>query len=96
MCRLFLVATSMSDKQIALTVGVSNETIKWHVKNLFRNPNAATRKHLIDWVCMADLLDCLASVGILMKYHHNPRIYCTSSYQMGSVLYRGFTRSGGQ
>jgi LuxR family maltose regulon positive regulatory protein len=61
MCRLFLLATSRSDKQFSLAMGVSSETIRWHVKNLFRKPNAATRKHLIDRSRMTDLLDSLDS-----------------------------------
>ena len=51
----------MSNKQIALAMGVSSETIKWHVKNLFGKLNAGTRKHLIDRARMAGLLDSLVA-----------------------------------
>ena len=54
---LRLLATNMSNKQIALAMGVSSETVKWHVKNLFGKLNAGTRKHLIDRARMAGLLD---------------------------------------
>lgn len=53
---LGLLANNMSNKQIALAMGVSSETIKWHVKNLFGKLNAGTRKHLIDRARMAGLL----------------------------------------
>lgn len=58
---LRLLANNMSNKQIAIAMGVSSETIKWHVKNLFAKLNAGTRKHLIDRARMAGLLDGLVS-----------------------------------
>ena len=54
---LRLLASNMSNKQIALAMGVSSETIKWHVKNLFGKLNAGTRRHLVDRARMAGLLD---------------------------------------
>jgi LuxR family maltose regulon positive regulatory protein len=38
------LAASLSNKEIALTLGLSDETIKWHLKNLFRKLEAADRK----------------------------------------------------
>ena len=58
---LRLLATNMSNKQIALAMGVSSETVKWHVKNLFGKLNAGTRRHLIDRARMAGLLDGLVT-----------------------------------
>ncbi len=42
-----LLANNLSNKQIGLAMGVSDETIKWHLKNLFGKLNAGSRKHLV-------------------------------------------------
>ena len=54
---LQLLAGNMSNKQIALAMGVSDETVKWHLKNLFGKLNAGTRKHLLDRARMVGILD---------------------------------------
>ena len=54
---LQLLAGNMSNKQIALAMGVSDETIKWHLKNLFGKLNAGTRKHLLDRARVMGILD---------------------------------------
>jgi LuxR family maltose regulon positive regulatory protein len=54
---LQLLAGNMSNKQIALAMGVSDETIKWHLKNLFGKLNAGTRKHLLDRARIMGILD---------------------------------------
>ena len=58
---LALLINNMSNKQIALAMGISSETIKWHIKNLFKKLNAGTRKHLVDRARMAGLLEDLGS-----------------------------------
>lgn len=53
---LQLLAANMSNKQIALAMDISGETIKWHMKNLFGKLNAGTRKHLVDRARMLGIL----------------------------------------
>lgn len=57
---LQLLAGNMSNKQIALALGVGVETVKWHMKNLFDKLNAGTRKHVLDRARMLGILDSLA------------------------------------
>lgn len=54
---LQLLAGNMSNKQIALAMGVSDETVKWHLKNLFGKLNAGTRKHLLDRARVMGILE---------------------------------------
>ena len=54
---LRLLATNLSNKQIALAMGVSDETIKWHFKNLFRKLNAGSRAHLLQRARMVGMVD---------------------------------------
>ena len=44
---LELLARSLSNKEIALAMQVGEETIKWHLKNLFGKLDAGTRKHAV-------------------------------------------------
>ena len=53
---LRLVARNLSRKQIALALGVGDETVKWHLKNLFSKLNAGTREHLVVRARMLGLL----------------------------------------
>jgi LuxR family maltose regulon positive regulatory protein len=53
---LGLVARNLSNKQIALALGVGDETVKWHLKNLFGKLNAGTRDHLVARARMLGLL----------------------------------------
>jgi LuxR family maltose regulon positive regulatory protein len=45
---LALLDKGMSNKQIARAMGIGDETVKWHVKNLFLKLSAGTRKHVVD------------------------------------------------
>jgi LuxR family maltose regulon positive regulatory protein len=54
---LQLLAGNMSNKQIAQAMGISDETVKWHLKNLFSKLYAGTRKHLVDRARMLGILD---------------------------------------
>ncbi len=47
----------MSNKEIARAMVVSEETIKWHMKNLFSKFNAAGRKHVVARARMLGLVD---------------------------------------
>jgi LuxR family maltose regulon positive regulatory protein len=54
---LGLLASSLSNKQIALALGVGDETIKWHLKNVFGKLGAGTRRHALDRARMLGILD---------------------------------------
>lgn len=54
---LKLLARNMSNKQIALALDVGEETVKWHMKNLFGKLSAGTRKHVLDRAKMLGILD---------------------------------------
>ncbi|MBS0194189.1 MAG: AAA family ATPase [Proteobacteria bacterium] len=45
---LALLDKGMSNKQIARVLDIGDETVKWHVKNLFLKLSAGTRKHAVD------------------------------------------------
>jgi LuxR family maltose regulon positive regulatory protein len=53
---LGLLDAGHSNKQIGLALDISDETVKWHVKNLFAKLNAGTRKHVVDRARMLGLL----------------------------------------
>jgi LuxR family maltose regulon positive regulatory protein len=53
---LRLLAGSLSNKLIARTMDISDETVKWHLKNLFSKLNAGTRKHAVDRARLLGLL----------------------------------------
>ncbi|MNI41861.1 Transcriptional regulatory protein LiaR [compost metagenome] len=42
-----LMAQAMTNKKIARTLGVSPETVKWHIKNLFAKLDATGREEAI-------------------------------------------------
>ncbi len=44
---LQLLAQNLANKQIAAAMGVGEETVKWHMKNLLGKFHAGTRKHLV-------------------------------------------------
>ena len=44
---LLLLARNFSNKEIAKSIDVSDETVKWHLKNLFSKPEAGSRKHAV-------------------------------------------------
>ncbi len=45
---LALIDKGMSNKEIARTLDISGETVKWHLKNLFLKLSAGNRKHAVD------------------------------------------------
>ena len=45
---LGLLDNGMSNKQIARAMDISDETVKWHLKNLFSKLSAGTRKHAVE------------------------------------------------
>jgi ATP/maltotriose-dependent transcriptional regulator MalT len=44
---LQLLARDFSNKEIARSIAVSDETVKWHLKNLFNKLDAGSRKHAV-------------------------------------------------
>jgi DNA-binding CsgD family transcriptional regulator len=44
---LQLLARNYSNKEIAKSIAVSDETVKWHLKNLFNKLDAGSRKHAV-------------------------------------------------
>lgn len=53
---LRLLSAGHSNKHIAKTMDVSDETVKWHLKNLFSKLSAGTRRHAVDRARMMGLL----------------------------------------
>ncbi len=45
---LKLLNKNMSNKMIARALDISDETVKWHLKNVFLKLSAGTRKHAVD------------------------------------------------
>ena len=45
---LNLLSSGLPNKRIAATMGLSSETIKWHMKKLFIKLNAGNRQHAVD------------------------------------------------
>lgn len=54
---LEFLAGDMSNKQIASAIDVSEETVKWHMKNLFAKLGAGTRKHVLGRARMLGILE---------------------------------------
>lgn len=50
------LGNALSNKLIARSMDISEETVKWHVKNLFAKLNAGTRKHTVDRARLLGLL----------------------------------------
>ena len=44
---LELLARNLSNKEIGLTMNIHEDTVKWHVKNLFAKLSAGTRKQVV-------------------------------------------------
>jgi ATP/maltotriose-dependent transcriptional regulator MalT len=44
---LLLLARNYSNKEIAKSIAISDETVKWHLKNLFIKLEAGSRKHAV-------------------------------------------------
>lgn len=54
---LELAARNLSNKEIGLAMQVGEETVKWHMKNLFAKLDAGTRKQVVQRARMLGLLD---------------------------------------
>jgi LuxR family maltose regulon positive regulatory protein len=54
---LELLARNLSNKEIALAMQIGEETIKWHLKNLFGKLDAGTRKQLVRRAQLLGLLE---------------------------------------
>jgi LuxR family transcriptional regulator, maltose regulon positive regulatory protein len=54
---LSLLATGMANKEIARAMDIGEQTVKWHLKNVFFKLNAASRKHAVDRARLLGLLD---------------------------------------
>jgi LuxR family maltose regulon positive regulatory protein len=54
---LELLARSLSNKEIGLAMQVGEETVKWHVKNLFAKLDAGTRKQVVQRARILGLLE---------------------------------------
>lgn len=57
---LQLLERGLTNKEIALGLGVTDETVKWHLKNLFSKLNVGTRKHAVHKARMLGMLELAA------------------------------------
>jgi LuxR family maltose regulon positive regulatory protein len=53
---LSLLATGRANKEIARAMDIGEQTVKWHLKNVFFKLNAASRKHAVDRARLLGLL----------------------------------------
>jgi LuxR family maltose regulon positive regulatory protein len=53
---LSLLATGKANKEIARAMDIGEQTVKWHLKNVFFKLNAASRKHAVDRARLLGLL----------------------------------------
>jgi LuxR family maltose regulon positive regulatory protein len=44
-----LVAAGMTNKRIALTLGITPETVKWNLKNIFARIRVSNRYDALTW-----------------------------------------------
>jgi LuxR family maltose regulon positive regulatory protein len=56
---LELLARNLSNKEVGLAMQVGEETIKWHVKNLFAKLDAGTRKQVVQRARILGLLETI-------------------------------------
>jgi LuxR family maltose regulon positive regulatory protein len=54
---MVLLARNLSNKEIGLAMQVGEETIKWHMKNLFAKLDAGTRKQVVQRARILGLLE---------------------------------------
>ena len=54
---LRLLAGNLSNKQIAAALDVGDQTVKWHLKNMFHKLQAGTRQHLLARARMLGILE---------------------------------------
>lgn len=52
-----LLAANMSNKRIASTIGISIETVKWNLKNVFQKLGVSSRYHAVTWARQHDLIN---------------------------------------
>ena len=53
---LSLLAVGRANKEIARAMDIGEQTVKWHLKNVFFKLNAASRKHAVDRARLLGLL----------------------------------------
>jgi len=53
---LALLAQNLSNKEIAIALDLSEQTVKWHLKNLFQKLDGANRKHTVARARMLGLI----------------------------------------
>ena len=46
----------MANKEIARAMDIGEQTVKWHLKNVFSKLNAASRRHAVDRARLLGLL----------------------------------------
>ena len=68
---LELLARNLSNKEIGLAMQVGEETIKWHMKNLFAKLDAGTRKQVVQ---RARILGLLARTPLAQRLAHAARL----------------------
>lgn len=54
---LGLISRAMSNKRIALTLGITLETVKWNVKNILAKLGVSSRYDAMTWARKRDLID---------------------------------------
>lgn len=54
---LTLLSRNLSNREIARAMDISEQTIKWHIKNLFSKLNAGSRKHAVARARMLGLVE---------------------------------------
>ena len=54
---LLLLANGLPNKRIASSLGLSHETVKWHMKRLFAKLSASNRQHAVARGRLMGLLD---------------------------------------
>ncbi len=57
---LRLLANGLSNKLIARSLDISEETVKWHLKNLFGKLNAGARRHAVACAVSLDAIGRLS------------------------------------
>ena len=55
--QVLLLADNLTNKQIPQAMGVGDQTVKWHLKNVFTKLQAGSRKHLIGRARMLGVLE---------------------------------------
>jgi LuxR family maltose regulon positive regulatory protein len=58
---VLLLAHNLSNKEIGLAMQLSEQTVKWHIKNLFIKLDAGTRRQVVDRARMLGLLQGVSS-----------------------------------